>query len=141
MYRARFTVEQTPHATSPKSIAGSWFLVPASRFALSVIQGSQKWLTLSTTTMAAFDWLAGGDGLLRLSRLNRRNPPFSPSTPFRLEAHTLAPLRRSTLLQLIFFPNLNTACLAQANAAHRRAVQRSFVCHSLCSRAIACLWP
>jgi len=27
-----------------------------------------------TTAMAAFDWLAGGDGLLRLSPLNRRNP-------------------------------------------------------------------
>jgi hypothetical protein len=73
--------------------------------------------------------------------LNRRNPPFSPSTLFRLETHTLAPLRRSTLLQLIFFPNLNTACLAQANAAHRRVVQCSFVCQSLYSKTIACLWP
>ena len=103
-----------PHSLS---IAGSSFLHLV--FVLSVIQGSQKWLTLPTTTIAAFDSLARGDGLLRLSYLNRRNPPFSPSTPFRLEAHTLALLQRSTLLQFIFFPNLNSACPAQANAAHR----------------------
>jgi len=67
---ARFTIEQAPHATPTKS---------------------------KGAIIAAFDWLVRGDGLLRLSYLNRRNPPFSPLTLFRLEAYTLAPLQRSTL--------------------------------------------
>jgi hypothetical protein len=98
---ARFTVEHrilTPHATSPPSIAGSSFLLHLV-FVLSVIQGSQKWPTLPTTTMAAFGWLARGDGLLRLSHLKSSQSPILSFTPFRLEAHTLAPLWRSTLLQ------------------------------------------
>jgi hypothetical protein len=125
-----------PH---PPSIAGSWFLHLV--FVLSVIQGSQKWLTLPTTTMAAFDSLAGGDGLLRLSYLKSSQSPILSFNTISNRSSYSCTLRRSTLLQFIFFPNLNSACLAQANAAHRQAVQRSFVCHSLYSRTIACLWP